>query len=554
MSVHEDIQDWPQATLRPPAEVMRLSRMGVSFPTRLSFLRSLLRDLAEQAASVETASKWDSDGFGHATFAVKLDGRDLTLIAWTSQLDDADRSDRVIATAWDACFVLFDGKPTPDDIEHLGRNAKTQEAGRYHPKVLVVSRANKSVRLFAHVVDALAAGRQPDMAKLDATGYLMRTTAVYGNGKFGMADREAATAPFRLEMLAVYLIREFTFALANHIASARNSKAARLGADEMRALGIGNSTGLGMAPFLVSHPVLLNNWVLVRETAIARVRAHDDATKSGEFQHLCERAAVHLQGWNVDDEQAQVDIEDLRVEFRGFREEFPNDLAKPYPWDAIMHRAERGTEALQELIASLVLEPHGELIDGLCHCMGADDDGQLRATGNVGDLRRGLEEHYRWALDLDLSRPEADAMVWYVSEEKLEPRLGERAEDFRRERAMPHDIARQVQAMAEALANFDDTDLLATFLMRHPRHRNIVKRVQTIMVHPYGEIRDNLVAVDIRPIDLLRCKLAFFGASRFDPRSDRWTRITLYAGAPPAAELTTENAGDCFLPVTVRPA
>jgi hypothetical protein len=34
------------------------------------------------------------------------------------------------------------------------------------------------------------------------------------------------------------------------------------------------------------------------------------------------------------------------------------------------------------------------------------------------------------------------------------------------------------------------------------------------------------------PIDLLRCKLAFFGATRFDPRSDRWVRISLFQGAP----------------------
>ena len=36
----------------------------------------------------------------------------------------------------------------------------------------------------------------------------------------------------------------------------------------------------------------------------------------------------------------------------------------------------------------------------------------------------------------------------------------------------------------------------------------------------------------MRPIDLLRFKLAFFGASRFDPRSDRWLRICLFQGAP----------------------
>jgi hypothetical protein len=34
------------------------------------------------------------------------------------------------------------------------------------------------------------------------------------------------------------------------------------------------------------------------------------------------------------------------------------------------------------------------------------------------------------------------------------------------------------------------------------------------------------------PIDLLRAKLAMFGATKFDPKSDLWTRITMYQGAP----------------------
>ncbi len=72
--------------------------------------------------------------------------------------------------------------------------------------------------------------------------------------------------------------------------------------------------------------------------------------------------------------------------------------------------------------------------------------------------------------------------------------------------------------------------------------------MQTVARHPYGEVRDNLVADGVRPIDLLRCKLAFFGAARFDPRSDLWTRIVLYQGAPCADELTVANADDGFLP------
>ena len=88
---------------------------------------------------------------------------------------------------------------------------------------LSVSRANRSVRLFDHVVDRLAKGQQPDQKKIADVGYLMRTTAVYGSGKLGAADREQIaerpefSAPFQVEMLSVYLTRAFVLDLVEHL-------------------------------------------------------------------------------------------------------------------------------------------------------------------------------------------------------------------------------------------------------------------------------------------------------------------------------------------------
>ena len=59
------------------------------------------------------------------------------------------------------------------------------------PSELVLARANRSVRLFDQWWRRWPPARQPDRASIEATGYLMRTTAVYGNGKFGIADRDA---------------------------------------------------------------------------------------------------------------------------------------------------------------------------------------------------------------------------------------------------------------------------------------------------------------------------------------------------------------------------
>ncbi len=91
-------------------------------------------------------------------------------------------------------------------------------------------------------------------------------------------------------------------------------------------------------------------------------------------------------------------------------------------------------------------------------------------------------------------------------------------------------------------------DSLAEILLLHPKHRHTVRRVQIAARYPYSEIRDNLISARMVPIDLLRCKLSFFGATRFDPRSDRWVRITMYKDAPFPDELGQFPADDWAFP------
>src|SRR5579883_2101596 len=114
-----------------------------------------------------------------------------SLVAYSQRLAPELRTDRVIAEAWDTTYVLYDGTPDAHEIERLRQNVPKQEAGRYTERELILSRANKSVRLFEAVAKTLAAGHQPDPAEIESVGYLMRTTAVYGNGKFGLADRRS---------------------------------------------------------------------------------------------------------------------------------------------------------------------------------------------------------------------------------------------------------------------------------------------------------------------------------------------------------------------------
>ena len=255
-----------QRPLRDPAKVMRLQRLGAAHRTRLSFLEVLLRRIQqEQWRFTRPLFRLDERGVGVATYAITTPHRTYTLVAFAHELPDHLRSDRVIAEAWDATFTLFDGTPDEADLERLAEHVPFQEKARLNATELTLSRANRSVRLFQHVVERLAAGMQPDREQMQQVGYLMRTTAVYGAGKFGASDRSSwcdraeFSGSFQPEMLTVWLIRAFTIDWVEHFASVRNpAQAVRLDPILKRELGVGNSTGLGMAPFLLNHPALLH--------------------------------------------------------------------------------------------------------------------------------------------------------------------------------------------------------------------------------------------------------------------------------------------------------
>ncbi|MEO0618047.1 MAG: hypothetical protein AAFZ01_02075 [Pseudomonadota bacterium] len=554
----EYVESAPELTsLRPASQVMRLDRMGASFPTRLSFMRTLLRELHTNAWAIETHDQaLDADGFGHIVITARGPQTTYSLVAFSHALDPEQRTDRVIANAWDATFTLFDGVPTPDDIERLRHVVPLQEAGRCSATELTLSRANKSVRLFAHVIDALSSGQQPDAAFVQSVGYLMRTTAVYGNGKFGIADREKyadrseLAAPFQAELLTVYLIRHVTHLLVEHVARMKDPEAfVPLSDDMKRFLGIGNSTGLGMAPFMHSHPILVHNWVNARETARARVLALEVATPETvtAFRRIFARARQMVSEWTVEDAIQMARIEQLRSELTALEPYISDNttLFSASPWRALCQYVEDNYSLeTQELVSALILEPHGDLIDDLAAHMSATHAGKLNPKQRVGECRQMIEQVYGWALETPLNTPDAEAQFWYVSEEKREPRLGERAEEDGAEKEMPLHVIRDVQNFYADLANAPDAQLLAEVLMRHPEHRHIARRIQIVAAYPYAEIRDNLVGRQMRAIDLLRFKLAFFGASKFDPKSDRWTRITMYQGAPLPHELARSDSDD----------
>ena len=548
--------------LRPPETVMRLARLGSFHQCRLSFMRTLLRRMKRDNWRFEKpVFDFDERGVGTAVYTAQGPERTYSLICFGHDLPPEQRSDRVIAHAWDATFTLFDGTPTTDDIERLSWNVPKQEAGRVSNREISISRANRSVRMFEHAVDSLAAGRQPDSSQIEAVGYLMRTTAVYGSGKFGAADRETIAdrpelaAPFQVEMLSVFLTRAFVLDLVEHMAHARAPETAvRLQPALRRRFGVGNSTGLGLAPFVVNHPVLFNNWIWAREEALARVRAlpRAAADKAATFRTMLARARINADEWRSEHSLQIQKLIMLRTDLARLEAHVvAGALDGENPWDRLYAWAEEHVAIEgQEQLVSLMLEPYGALVDDLADQMGADENAAFRIDGAMPLDRLGaiLDEIYGWALKTDWTSPDSLARVWYVSEEKLEPRLGERFEEPIEPYEQPLAPGRDAAALSRDIEAWDGHRSVAAFLLRHPEHRHIVRRAQIATRFPYAEIRDNTISAALLPIDLLRCKLAFFGATHFDPRSDRWVRINMFQGAPFPHELSEDDADDWSYP------
>lgn len=551
--------------LRAPDTVMRLARIGSFHQTRLSFMRVLLRRLAREGWTfARTVWNIDAKGEGHAVYEASGNGRVYSLVAFANDLDPSKRTDRVIAEEWDSTFALHDGVVTQADIERLSRNVPRQESGRCGASEIVLSRANKSVRLFETVVDRLSNGEQPDAAELDSVGYLMRTTAVYGSGKFGLVDHEAIRSrpefagPFAAEMLTVWLIRAYTVDLVEHMARVRAPETAvPLKPDLRRRLGVGNSTGLGMAPFLVTHAPLIDRWIAARETALARVRAVRQASSAeiSAFRDMLARGRRQMNHWNVDDKVQMERIEGLRRDLAALASHVEaTDLSADFAWDQLYRHAEVHLDLeAQEFLVTLLIEPYGQLVDDLACTMACDETRQFRIDGSItlSSLTQEIEASYGFALTTDFEAPGAVARFWYVSEEKLEPRLGERASDDGASREQPLAVARDVKAFRDALRGCPPEMRLAAFLLERPEFRHVARRVQIAAKLPYAEIRDNLIDAAMRPIDLLRCKLSFFGASGFDPRSDRWVRIALFRHAPFPDEFSHSEPDDWAIPPDV---
>ncbi|GIR47179.1 MAG: hypothetical protein CM15mP57_2210 [Alphaproteobacteria bacterium] len=534
---------------------MKLSRMGSRYPSRLSFSRSMLRRLINDNWEIHK-SKFDLDkhGFGTVVYEIIINKQTYSLVCFSAFLDDKDRSDRVIASKWDTAYTLHVGKLSDQDLNRLKKTIPLQESGRNSPDELILSRANKSVRLFQYVVDCLSNGNQPDIYEINKVGYLLRTTAVYGSGKFGLSDftntknTTVFNQPFRAEMLSVYLIREFSIELVEHVARQINpKKAVKLDRKIKQHLGIGNSTGLGMAPFIIKHPKLINKWMKQYTKTLEEISQIElDNIVFEKYKNLLNKALNYLEEVNTSDEfqinKNKLTTEDLKKYISYIND---LDLSQKFKWLDILDYCDSNfNNDTQEIARVQLIELYPQISEELAEDMADEEIMEIDGNQSIGDLKQIINDKYSWIKDIDFNNKDSNYLFWYVSAAKLEPRLGERYNEQGSELEQNLGIAKMVNDLFKQIKNVDENQLICEFLLTHPEYRGIVKRIQSLKNYPFSEVQDNVLDKKTMPIDMLRFKLSFFGANRYDPKSDRWLRVSFFSGAPYLSDLNNKNVDE----------
>ena len=155
----------------------------------------------------------------------------------------------------------------------------------------------------------------------------------------------------------------------------------------------------------------------------------------------------------------------------------------------------------------------------------------------IEELRNILEKRYSEILKIDFKRKESNENFWFISKNKEEPRMANRYEMDGSILEQPLAIARDIKKLYETIFTQKNSLKIGKFLTNNNHLRHVVRRAFITEKFPYAEIQDNTIGSKLMPIDMLRLKLSFFGAIKFDPRSDKWLRICMFQGAPLPTDL-----------------
>jgi hypothetical protein len=572
------------AALRPPEILLSSDRIAGVVNNPLSFSRTGIAELVKGRWRVEKLRiALDSAGNGEILYKLTDDKWEFHFFLLSSKLPEEKKLDRNFASTWEAMGALCQGAWTAEREAQLRQEIPKQAKGRVDYDTLMSVRANRSARLFDHVVDSLVAGQQPDIVQIASVGYIMRTTAFTGNGHWGSRpfagyeSNHPMKRPYHAQIWTAFLLREYVFDLVNHIARARNPHAAQLSPEICRYLGIGNSAATGLVSFIFEHPLLMHRWVETHEAASAEARARrsePQGVASRRFRILLAKALDYFDEANSETDGAQTEGapslqsaatmafmpgRQIRMELKRLVALFDEYVRTgaiegeytDYPWQRLQRWLEThaGAESV-EIFNALVLELYPEIVDCYTECFGVDERFSLDPCMTLTELDQLLKRHYRWSEAYDA---QADTYFWYhVMSAPLDLRRGRRASAPKFEFETPIDVTRCTRQLRREIQRAASDITVAALLFAQPQLRHIIRRVQLIARAPYGEPQINFLDGTLSPFGPVRLVLSFYGMEKLEAAMPKLVRGALLQGAPIAADVAAGIDGVWPFPLMPR--
>ena len=550
-------------TLRPASHVMSPERAGATFPTALSFTRSFCRRMMRERWRMSVVRRdLDTEGRGDALYRLTGNGQDFHLLVVSTVYPQHQKVDRSFGINWDISAALCQGEWSKEREERLKPEIPKQYLGRYDRDTLCFTRGNRSERIFDEVVDALANGSQPDPAMLASVGYVFRTTAFAGNGLFGMRPYDGLDPdhplgePYHLQMAAAFMLREFVFDLVDHLARARSPKAVALDSSIKRYLGIGNSAGQGLIPFVASHPHLIHRWCLTLEQALAETMSRPSDERRNDVKRLLDKAIRYFEEDPRDGNGIFMSYATLAAELRIVRKRLEDEEGRrATDWRSLLEGVLIGLgHETCEVIYTIVLEVYPETVARFETGFRAKEPFDTNPGMTTAEIGQLVETRYAWTRPPSVGDERWTANFWYQPEEAPdEPRRGRRgiSPEFEFESKM--DFVLGLERLRDVVASPCPYTDVADLLAARPDLREVVRRVQSVAHLDYAELRQSYVSADYTPFAGERLLLSFStGMEKLDPRSPRSIKGAFLQGAPTAEDITAGRDGEWPFPLIPR--
>ena len=288
----------------------------------------------------------------------------------------------------------------------------------------------------------------------------------------------------------------------------------------------------------------MNNWIICREKVLKKVREIKTVSSHEEelFKKIIKNSIKNITSWNTENIFQQKKIKSLLKDVNKFMKFLENQFSfqTEYPFNKIYLWLEKETwDECIEYIVSIMMEPFDDIVKPLIKQMSSDEDlyFNIPTERTIGDLKMIIKNKYPDIVKMNFKKKENNKNFWFISKNKEEPRYADRFKENGSELEQPLAIARDIKKLNDNLAFYDENLTIDIFLSQNSELRHVVRRAFIIEKFPYAEIQDNTIGEKVVPIDMLRLKLSFFGALKFDPRSDKWLRICMFQGAPLPQEL-----------------